>query len=68
MTVVVNGRFRDLEPGTTVVRLVRSLERDPAAQGVAVALNGTVVPRRRWAEQQLTEGDRVEVLTAVQGG
>jgi sulfur carrier protein len=35
---------------------------------VAAALNETVVPRSRWAAATLVDGDRVEVLTAVQGG
>ena len=39
-----------------------------APSGVAVALNGTVVPRAQWSATPLADGDRVEVLTAVQGG
>lgn len=68
MTLVVNGRTHDLPPGTTVVELVRDLGSDPAGAGMAVAVNGTVVPRHRWAERELAAGDRVEVLAAVQGG
>jgi len=37
-------------------------------RGVAVALDGAVVPRASWATVQLLEGARLEVLTAVQGG
>ena len=36
--------------------------------GVAVAVDGEVVPRARWAATVLADGARVEVLTAVQGG
>jgi sulfur carrier protein len=36
--------------------------------GVAVALNDSVVPRAEWPRTALDDGDRVEVLTAVQGG
>ncbi len=39
-----------------------------APSGVAAALNETVVPRTQWSSTALSEGDRVEVLTAVQGG
>nr|WP_322784972.1 sulfur carrier protein ThiS [Streptomyces griseolus] len=39
-----------------------------AHSGVAAAVNEAVVPRGRWAATALAEGDRVEVLTAVQGG
>ena len=37
-------------------------------KGVAVAVDGEVVPRRSWADTALADGARVEVLTAVQGG
>jgi sulfur carrier protein len=37
-------------------------------EGVAVALNGEVVPRAAWAVTTVREADSVEVLTAVQGG
>lgn len=45
---------------------MRSLTAAPS--GVAAALNETVVPRAQWPATPLSEGDRVEVLTAVQGG
>ncbi|GAA0624725.1 sulfur carrier protein ThiS [Sporichthya brevicatena] len=67
-TVVVNGTARDFEPGTTVADLVSEIVGDANAKGVAAALNGAVVPRGRWRLLELTDGDRVEILTAVQGG
>lgn len=66
MTVTVNGRPHELEAGTTVAAVVASLT--SATGGVAVAVNEDVVPRAAWAATALVEGDRVEVLTAVQGG
>jgi sulfur carrier protein len=66
MTVVVNGEQCDLHDGTTVADVVRSLV--DAERGVAVALDGEVVPRTAWATTQLRDGDQVEVLRAVQGG
>ncbi|WP_129312106.1 sulfur carrier protein ThiS [Streptomyces sp. L2] len=66
MTVSVNGERREVPAGTVLDSLVRSLS--PAPSGVAAALNETVVPRTRWAGTVLADGDRVEVLTAVQGG
>lgn len=36
--------------------------------GLAVALNGDVIPRERWTECQLADGDRVDVFHAVAGG
>lgn len=64
--VSVNGEARDVAAGTTLEALVATLTAAPS--GVAAALNETVVPRTQWSTTPLTEGDRVEVLTAVQGG
>lgn len=66
VTVSVNGERRGVEPGTALDALVRSLTAAPS--GVAAALNETVVPRAQWPSTPLAEGDRVEILTAVQGG
>ncbi|MEM1347003.1 MAG: sulfur carrier protein ThiS [Myxococcota bacterium] len=38
------------------------------ARGVAVAVNGRVVRRAEWGERTLAQGDRVEIIRAVQGG
>lgn len=62
MNVLVNGEARQL-PDHTTVRAVA-----PAVSGVAVAVNGTVVRAADWATTLLQEGDRVEVVTAQQGG
>ncbi|MFI8187930.1 sulfur carrier protein ThiS [Streptomyces sp. NPDC085946] len=66
MNISVNGRPREIAPGTALDTVVKSLTQAPS--GVAAALNETVVPRAQWPVTALSEGDRVEVLTAVQGG
>ncbi|GHJ29029.1 MULTISPECIES: sulfur carrier protein ThiS [Streptomyces] len=66
MTVSVNGEPREFPDGTTLDRLVATLTQAPS--GVAAAVNETVVPRTQWPVTPLGDGDRVEVLTAVQGG
>ncbi|MFJ4683307.1 sulfur carrier protein ThiS [Streptomyces sp. NPDC091377] len=66
VTISVNGEPREVAPGTALDALVRALA--PAPSGVAAAVNETVVPRGQWPTTALSEGDRVEVLTAVQGG
>jgi sulfur carrier protein len=66
MNVSVNGEPREIAPGTALDTLVKTLA--PAPSGVAAALNETVVPRAQWSSTALSQGDRVEVLTAVQGG
>ena len=66
--VIVNGEEQQVDPGTTVADLVAEVAGSPDARGVAAALNGAVVPRGRWSVVQLGQDDRIEVLTAVQGG
>ncbi|GAA3237766.1 sulfur carrier protein ThiS [Streptomyces sp. XM83C] len=66
MNITVNGEPREFAPGTALDTVVRSLTAAPS--GVAAALNETVVPRTQWPVTALADGDRVEVLTAVQGG
>ena len=66
MNVSVNGAPRVLSDPLSLDALVATLT--TSRSGVAAALNETVVPRGEWAATLLGEGDRVEVLTAVQGG
>ncbi len=63
MRLTVNGRDRELDAPSTVADLVGEPRR-----GIAVAVNGEVVPRATWARADLRDGDRVEILTAAQGG
>ena len=62
MIVIVNGETLDVPTDCTVGMLA------PNQRGVAVAVNREIVPRSRWSQALLTEGDRVEVLEAAQGG
>ena len=66
MELTVNGTDRTLPVGATVADLVEAVSGQ--RRGVAVAVNGEVVPRTSWAETLLRAGDRVEVLSAAQGG
>lgn len=66
LEVKVNGEARLVAAGATVedVLLLLSTPRS----GIAVALNGEIVHRGEWAGSVLAAGDRVEILTAAQGG
>ena len=76
--VILNGERRILNPGETVLFLISELTgaaieadgltSDGRRLGVAVALNGAVVPRSLWAQTFLVTGDDIEVVTAAQGG
>jgi sulfur carrier protein len=65
-TITVNGEASKVAEGTTVADLVR--QRRPSPRGLAVARNEEVVPRSRWSSTVLDPGDRVEILSAAQGG
>jgi sulfur carrier protein len=64
--ISVNGEPADIPPGTTVAELLRTL--DAPDRGVAVALDGEVVPRGSWEATAIADEVRVEVVMAVQGG
>ena len=68
MRVVLNGEGRQLDDGATVREAVTATGAPSEGRGVAVALDGEVVPRRSWDDVPLREGQRVEVVQAVQGG
>ncbi len=68
MQVVINGHERALPDGATVASLLSELGAPESGRGIAVAVDGMVVPRSEWDEAELSPGVRVEVLTAVQGG
>ncbi len=66
-TIRVNGQDWALDI-ITVAELVEKLGVKTGARGVAVALNGNVVPRREWVRTALAAGDEVEVIRAMSGG
>lgn len=67
MQITVNGDVTDVSPGTSLAGLL-ARELPGGTLGAAIALNGAVVPRSDHAETRLADGDRVEIVTAVQGG
>ena len=66
MVVWINGERHELADGATVPDALGAL--GLPRSGVAVAVDGEVVPRSAWADATLPDGARVEILTAVQGG
>ncbi|MFQ5773331.1 MAG: sulfur carrier protein ThiS [Kiloniellaceae bacterium] len=66
-TIRLNGQERQLGAGT-LIGLLREQNIDLDARGVAVALNGAVVPRRAWRATALTDGDEVEIVKLFAGG
>jgi sulfur carrier protein len=66
--IVLNGQDSDMRAGETVAAVLARLGLETDARGVAVAVDGEVIPRVRWDSFALPEHARVEVLTAMQGG
>ena len=66
--VLLNGERRELPGNATVETAVREAGGDRGGRGVAVAVDGEVVPRGAWDETRLRDGQEVEVVRAVQGG
>jgi sulfur carrier protein len=66
VNVVVNGQPKEVPERTTVAALLLRLKLP--ARGVAVEVNLHIVPRARHAEHELTEGDKLEVVSLVGGG
>jgi sulfur carrier protein len=68
--MTLNGK--PFDPGTasalTLHALLAAAGFDPQGRGIAIAVNGTVAPRRLWADWALQKGDAVEIVTIMQGG
>ena len=67
LAVEINGEPRTVQ-AATLGALLEELGYRAEQAGVAVAVNEEVVRRGEWAERTLADGDRIEVVGAVQGG
>jgi thiazole synthase len=68
MTVELNGSRVELPDGAKVATAIELSGAAPDGRGVAVAVDGEVVPRSEWEATSLSDGQSVEVLAAIQGG
>jgi sulfur carrier protein len=66
ISVIVNGEPRSFEAPFTCAELIERL----ALQGrrIAIERNGEIVPRSRFGEERIADGDRLEIVVAVGGG
>ena len=67
MRIELNGRVVEITPEATVADAVAASGAE-ARRGIAVAVEGEVIPRSEWDTTRLRDGQQVEVLHAVQGG
>ena len=66
ISIIVNGEPRQLDAPLNCAELLARL--DLAGKRVAVERNGEIVPRSRHTQQQVVDGDRLEIVVAVGGG
>jgi sulfur carrier protein len=66
--ITVNGTEAQLPAGARIADVLDELGVEPGRRGVAIAIDGEVVPRTEWDTTSLAEDARVEVVQAIQGG
>jgi sulfur carrier protein len=66
IALTINGERRSFDDPLTVAQLIEQLRL--ADKRIALERNGEIVPRGRFAEQALLDGDRLEIVVAVGGG
>jgi sulfur carrier protein len=66
-SIRVNGEDEPLGVAT-LAALLEEKAVDTGQRGIAVALNGAIVPRAAWPQTMLSAGDSVEIVRARQGG
>ena len=66
IALTVNGQSRQFEQPLKVDALIQALEL--RGKRIAVERNGEIVPRSRFADQWLADGDCIEIVVAVGGG
>jgi sulfur carrier protein len=68
IAVTINGEAVELPDEATVADAATAAGAEPGARGIAVAVDGEVVPRSELESRRLEVGQRVEVVAAIQGG
>lgn len=68
IAVRINGSDAKVGEAATIVDVLRAQGLDPAARGIAVALNEAILPSGRWEATRLVAGDRIEIVKAFAGG
>jgi thiamine biosynthesis protein ThiS len=66
MRVLLNGETRDFRDGVTVHDIV--VELGLTQRRIAVEINRDILPRERYAERRLSDGDVIEIVHFIGGG
>jgi len=65
--LIIGGEEKEIK-ARTANDLLAELRLPEDGRGIAIAINDSVVPKSRWREHALMEGDRIEIVRATQGG
>ena len=68
MKIKINGEEQVLEETLNVSDFLTGYLNGKDSKGIAVARNGTIVPRSQWRFTMIEENDEIEIVHAVQGG
>ncbi len=68
MRIIVNGKLLEVEEDISLLALLEKNRIEVRPVGLAVAVNEEIVPKSKYAEYKLKEGDRVEIVNIVGGG
>lgn len=68
MKYVVNDEPRECSGELSVRELIEQETGSTDGRGIAIAINADVVPASQWDERLIADGDRADILIAVQGG
>jgi sulfur carrier protein len=68
MELTINHQIRFFDPTPTSLEGLLLLELSGKTQGVAVAINNKVIPKKKWATTTLKPYDQIILITASQGG
>lgn len=68
MNYTVNQEERQGKAGLTIAKVVANETGEKDATGIAIALNQAVVPSSQWDTREVSDGDEIDILVAVQGG
>ncbi len=69
MKLIINGEHKVIQAisGTTSLdRVINQLDHHP--QSIVVEFNGMIIQRKNWPSQQVSHGDKIEIVTIVGGG
>lgn len=68
MELKINNQTKQFAPDSLTVQALLDLEIPNRQNGIAVAINDTVIPKTNWNSHHLNETDNILIISATQGG